>query len=262
MSDEKQQLSHRQMADIHMHIIPGVDDGSYDLSTSEIMVIMAYTQGIRTIFATPHSSAFLYDPPRVVAQFHALQERLASLPLDLRLYLGCEVRCHRRTMHNILSALENGTLPSLNGTRYVLTEFKTSVLPEAAIHMTEQLIRNGWLPVIAHVERYPALFDGHAIPALTEMGCLLQINSYSLVKEEKEAVSARARQLLTEGLVTFLGSDAHRLDHRPPDVRDGLDYLYDHCDAPYADAVAFGNARRLLEPAGRHPNRQRPALCR
>ena len=116
-------------------------------------MIMAYTQGIRTIFAMPHSSAFFYDPSRVIEQFHALPQRPTSLPLALHLYLGCEIRCRCRTIHNILFALEKGTFPSFNGTRYVLTKFKTSVLPEAAIHMTKKLIRNDWIPVIAHVER-------------------------------------------------------------------------------------------------------------
>ena len=46
------------MFDIHMHIIPGVDDGSRDMAMTEAMLNAAWSEGIRAINATPHSSAF------------------------------------------------------------------------------------------------------------------------------------------------------------------------------------------------------------
>lgn len=240
-------LGVRRMADVHMHVIPGVDDGSYHLSMSEDLLILAYRQGVRTVFATPHSSAFSYAPELVLQQFAALQERMAATPFDLRLCLGCEVRCEPPSMDQTLARLERGIYPSLNGTRYVLTEFRTSVRPEQAVEMVERLVRQGWRPVIAHVERYPALCSGSgAIGRIRAEGGLLQINACSLDDEPDPAVRTRARTLLAGGDVSFLGSDAHRMDHRPPSVRHGLDYLYASCPPAEADAVAFGNAERLL----------------
>ena len=52
----------RKMIDIHMHLIPGVDDGSEDEQMALLMLLRAKDQGIRTVFATPHSSAFDEDP--------------------------------------------------------------------------------------------------------------------------------------------------------------------------------------------------------
>lgn len=43
------------MFDIHMHIIPSVDDGSRDMGMSEAMLEQAWLEGIRAIIATPHS---------------------------------------------------------------------------------------------------------------------------------------------------------------------------------------------------------------
>ena len=34
-----------QMTDIHMHIIPGVDDGSFTMEMSETMLMMSWLQG-------------------------------------------------------------------------------------------------------------------------------------------------------------------------------------------------------------------------
>ena len=38
----------------------------------------------------------------------------------------------------------------------------------------------------------------------------------------------------------------HRLIKRPPKMKDGIEWLYEHTDEDYADAVAFGNAEKLL----------------
>lgn len=246
MDKKGRNMAQRRMIDIHMHLIPGVDDGAYDRSMAETMLVMAHMQGVRAIFATPHSSAFFYGHARVQEQFQALRSWLDATPLDMGLYLGCEVRCLPDGMESTLTALRQGILPTLNGSRYVLTEFQTGVLPADAVRMTGRLLEEGWIPVVAHVERYPALFDGHTVRELTERGCLMQINAYSLEGESNEGITGAARGLLHEGLVTFLGSDAHRMDHRPPDVRTGLDYVYAACDRAYANAVAFGNAQKLL----------------
>ena len=237
----------RKMVDLHMHVVPGVDDGSYHLDMSETLLVMAHMQGVRTVFATPHSFAFSYDPERVRRQFEALRDRMSSAPFDLRLCLGCEVRCEPDSMEQTLLRLDRGIYPTLNGTPYVLTEFRTSVLSEQAVRMVEQLTRHGWRPVIAHTERYPALFArSDTIDQILSSGSLLQINAYSLDDEPDSTVVARSRKLLSDGKVSFLGSDAHRLDHRPPSVRHGLAYLYAHCTPAEADAVCFGNAERLL----------------
>lgn len=234
-----------RMADMHMHIVPGVDDGSSSLTMSEHMLALAYLQGVRAVAATPHSFAFACQPELVHRQFQALQARLAASPLDMRLFLGCEVRCEPWEMERTLARLEQGVFPSLNGTRYVLAEFSARVSPDQALEMAAKLRAGGWIPVLAHTERYPALFDG-ALQELSRLGCLFQVNAYSLAEEPDSQTARRARSLLESRLASFLGSDAHRLDFRPPNVRSGLEYLFQTCPPEYAQAAAWGNAERLL----------------
>lgn len=238
-----------RMTDIHMHIIPGVDDGSFTMDMSMSMSVMAYMQGVHTIFATPHSSAFIHHQELVYRNFEELKKKIESTPLGQRLFLGCEVRCEPVHMQDTLRCLKTGRFPSMNGTRYILTEFNTRVQPEDALQMAEQLQAEGWLPVIAHVERYPALFIDNTISQMMDMGCLLQINAHSLDDEPDEKVKEWSRKLLSEEKVSFLGSDAHRMNHRPPSVERGLAYLYEHCRREYADAVCFANAEKLLRLA-------------
>ena len=238
-------MHRKRMTDIHMHIIPGVDDGSFSVEMSMSMLFMAYKQGVREIFATPHSSAFLHDRDFVLDQFASLKEQAEKMPLDMRLYLGCEVRCEPYAMEQTLEQLAGGILPSMNGTGCVLTEFSTRVQPPEALQMVSQLKAGGWLPIIAHAERYPALSDDETIEKMLDLGCRLQINTYSL-EEAEETDAERARKLLQEEKVSFFGSDAHRMNYRPPSVEGGLRYLYRYCREEYADAVAFGNAEKYL----------------
>lgn len=244
-----EEMAERTMIDTHMHIIPGVDDGSLNLDMSKSMLLMAYIQGIRAVFATPHSTAFVLHGRQVQEQFLALKHTVQALPFPLQmpLFLGCEVRCEREQMAGTLELLQNGIFPSMNGTRYVLTEFRTSVSFQDARDITTWLRQEGWRPVLAHVERYPALFEEGGIEQLCQDGCFFQINACSLADEPDHQIMLRARRLLAEGKVSFLGSDAHRLNHRPPSVERGLHYLYDHCAKDYADAVAFLNAEKLFQ---------------
>ena len=235
-----------RMTDIHMHIIPGVDDGSFTVEMSETMLMMSWIQGVRTVFSTPHSSAFLSDPDLVWEQYRLLKERTERLPFSMRLYAGCEVRFEPRDLDEILTHLRTGRIPSMNHTRYVLTEFSTRVLRQEALGMISEIRKEGWIPILAHTERYPDLFAEDTLDRILDMGCYLQINAYSLSDDPEGETAGRAGRLLSEKKVSFFGSDAHRLNHRPPDVEKGLKYLYEHCEAGYADAVAFGNALEML----------------
>lgn len=236
------------MYDIHMHIIPNVDDGSWNMDMSIQMLYMAYEQGIRKIIATPHSSAFAETDNEVEEGFHQLQEIVAKLLPDMHLYLGCEVKCRRVEMDKILEDLSTRRIPTLNKTKYVLIEFSKLIESAEALECVQRIVDAGWYPVLAHVERYSNLFeDDRCIEKLQSMGCLFQINVYSVFDEDNEIIKQNALRLIENKRVTFLGSDAHRTIHRPPSVKYGLQYLYDYYEKEYVDQIAFDNAGKLLD---------------
>lgn len=237
----------KTMIDTHSHLIPGVDDGALDPDMAACMLLQAYDQGIRTVFATPHSGAFHVDAAAVSEGFRRLRERAAFLLPDLRIFMGCEVLCDSSHMDAVLRRLDSGQYPTMNGTDYVLTEFSQWVDGEQALKCVKALTQVGWKPILAHLERYEKLgFDLETADQFRQLGCLIQINAYSLQEEPKETIKAWARELVQRGWVTFLGTDAHRTYHRPPCAKSGLDWLYDNCSRDYADGVARENARRLL----------------
>ena len=180
-------------------------------------------------------------------RFRRLKAQAKQLFPDMALYSGCEAYCEVQRMDAVISALETGKYPSMNGTKYVLTEFSPWVKPEEVKSCAQAFLDHGWKPMIAHMERYEYL---QRLPELVdqfrEMGCFIQINAYSVVEETSPAIRQWARQLLEQRQVDFLGTDAHQTYHRPPSAKTGLRWLYENCEKDYADAVTYGSAQRLL----------------
>lgn len=242
-----------QMTDIHMHLIPGVDDGAMDRNMALGMAFLAWNQGIKKIFLTPHSSAFDQNPETVRERYEQLKDRVSRLLPELSLYPGCEVLCDSCHMEAVLVSLAAGRYPTMNGTRYILAEFSMWAREDAACECANALIGAGWKPIIAHMERYPYLREKMAlVDRLREWGCRVQVNAYSLFEESDEAIKSWARRLVLEKKVDFLGTDAHRTYHRPPCAELGLQWLYENYDSDFADAIAWKNADRLLIGEERH----------
>ena len=237
----------REMIDIHMHLVPGVDDGAEDEQMALLMLLRAKDQGISTVFATPHSSAFDEDPVGTKEKFRQLCARAAQIFPEMQLYPGCEIYCETGRMQTILSGLESGKYPTMNRSRFVLMEFSQWVMPENTTPCVETLVNAGYTPIIAHMERYKYLRDNmELVDGFRELGAKIQINAYSLFEEMEDSIKNWARRLVLERKADFLGTDAHRTYRRPPSAEMGLKWLYDNTDPEYADAISWGNAQRLL----------------
>lgn len=235
------------MTDIHMHLVPGADDGAVDMEMALAMLLRAQEQGIRAVFATPHSDAFRFNPQRTRNQFNLLKDRAALLFPQIQIFPGCEIYCDRDIMSDVLDRLNRGEYPSMNAGKYVLVEFSMWVRPENTLCCMEALVEDGWTPILAHAERYSYLRGNmELLDNFRSMGCKIQINAYSLFEEGQAAIREWARRIVLEEKADFLGTDAHRTDHRPPCAAQGLKWLYENCPEGYADALARGNAQDLL----------------
>ena len=240
-------IPERKMTDIHMHLIPGVDDGAENMEMALAMMLRAREQGISQIIATPHSEVFHYSEEGAKMIYKRLVDAAAKMFPDMKLYLGCEVYCETVMMDQVLEALDSGRYPTMNGTKYVLMEFSQWVYPENTVLCVEALVKAGYRPVIAHMERYLDLRDHmELVDRFRELGALIQVNAYSLFGERDDSIKNWARRLVLEQKADFLGTDAHRTYHRPPSAEKGLNWLYENVEQAYADAIAWGNAERFL----------------
>ncbi len=240
-------IPERNMIDIHMHLVPGVDDGAENMEMALVMMIRAKQQGISQIIATPHSEVFRYSKEGGKIIFKRLVDAAAKVCPDMKLYLGCEVYCETEIMDQVLESLNSGRYPTMNGTKYVLMEFSQWVYPENTVSCVEALVTAGYKPIIAHMERYKYLQDNmELVDRFRDLGALIQLNAYSLFDEMDNSIKNWARRLVQERKVDFLGTDAHRTYHRPPSAERGLYWLYKNVERDYADAIAWQNAELFL----------------
>ncbi len=232
------------MIDLHIHIVPNYDDGARNIDESLAMLKMCAEQGVTDIFCTSHNGYSLEDRDRYVRSFNELKKRARIAGISIRLHKGCEVLCAGDYIDDIIYGLEIGAFPTLGNSKYVLTELYPDTKPSEALLIIKALREHGYNPIIAHMERNSNI-TGLMVNLLIQSGALIQINACSFTEESHSDIRERARELLRNGYVHFIGSDAHRIDHRPPKFNEGVSYIYNTVDKEIADTICFGNALRL-----------------
>ena len=241
--------------DLHCHIVPCVDDGAGNVAMALQMLHMEADQGVRHIACTSHS----FDGRHVGYRqsLKLLQQEWAKQGCGLTLYPGCEIYCPMETPESVLKKVQSKDYALLGNSGYMLLEFDPVSRSRYILDFVRRILdlaaasdTKAKHVVLAHVERYENLADDEAaLNTLLAWGCRIQINAFSLVEEQTASIKAFTRRLLVERTVSFLGSDAHRTDHRPPCVKNGIRYVYDHCDVDYANAVCYENAKQLITGA-------------
>ena len=236
-----------KVTDIHCHIVPNFDDGSTSIKMSMDMIDMLYEQNVRDVFCTSHSWDDNEFKQIYQQNFNELKDIAKSKYPDLTLHPGSEILCDKAEIDYVIESLKNGTLLPLGETKYVLTEFFFDVRPREIIYIVHKLILNGWTPIISHIERYSNVFRDETIECLIDMGALNQVNAYSFCEETDHSRKERARKLLQKRQIHFIGSDAHQIEYRAPNIGSGIEYIRNNCTLEYADQVCYLNANVLLK---------------
>ena len=196
------------MIDVHMHLLPGMDDGSESVETS--LGMLARSAGAEGVCATPHFYADRDTPESFLRRRSAAWARLkAALPEGhIPIRLGAEVRYFEG-----MSRAEELPALCLEGTRLLLLEMPFQPWTERMLAEVDGLSRRGLVPVAAHLERYLELAPKRLLREFWELDLLVQCNAEFFLERR---TSRRALKLLREGRVQLLGSDAHNVGARPP----------------------------------------------
>ncbi len=234
-----------QFFDLHSHILFGVDDGAKTKEEMFAMLEMAYADGIRAICCTPHFSPYLFGDTTVTSQksFEILQAYVAEKHPDMYLFLGHELGYHG----SALKALESGECRSLAGTRYVLVDFPEHVDFFEIQNAMQQILRAGFIPILAHTERYRSLsshFDW--IEDFSAEGGIIQINASSVTGSWGLSAKMLWKKLVRTGLADIIATDGHNLKSRPPKMSVCMEYLSKHCDPYTIRALTWDHACRVI----------------
>lgn len=192
------------MVDIHNHALPFVDDGSADVEQSLNILSESCKDGVTDVILTPHyRNSFNKTPEELEAEFVKFKNAVSERGIPLNVYLGQEIF----VTDALRNQLKNGQVLTLNGTKYVLIEFDYEK-PCEVCETVYELVQAGYIPVVAHIERYSYLNVDDAIE-VKQTGGLIQVNADSIVGENRKRYYGLIKKLFKLGLVDFVSSDIH-----------------------------------------------------
>ncbi len=236
------------MIDLHCHIIPWVDDGAESARVACQMAELSLRNGVDTIVATPHCNLQGSRPnyrdrtfTNVFSMFRAL---LIQHDIPLRVLPGAEVFAHSS---NLQQLLEEERVVTLNHSRYLLVEFNFQTPPEELNALLSMVKSYGYIPVIAHPERYSAVQNAPGLAVQWyEKGYIIQLNKGSILGRLGQTACDTAQYLLSTQTAHVIASDAHDMRGRAPGFQSTMPLLRKFCSPGYISNLLEENPFKIV----------------
>lgn len=209
------------MFDIHSHILHAIDDGPRTITESLATLAQLASEGLTDVVATPHFNDRYPHVPisDVEVRVHELQATAHRQGIEINLWAGHEVHFDG----DVEKALRAGIAGTINRGPYLLLELPSHDFPIYLSTFIGRLRSLGYVPVIAHVERYaPIRRNPDALVPLIELGALTQITASSLTGHFGSSVRTVVETLVKRNLAHVIASDAHAVTDRPSRFQEGM----------------------------------------
>lgn len=224
-------------ADIHQHVLWGLDDGPKTLEQMRALLAQDVSNGISLVFATTHA----YPQMRAfdLALYHERINQANAFCIrqgwKIRILPGCEIH-YCNSVPDLLTA---GRLPALGGSRYVLIEFDPNVTLTQIGKAADNLYHAGYHPVAAHVERYRCLAHSprRAMEMREEYGLTYQMNCRTVLHPVGIWQRRFVRTMLAAQAIDAIATDAHDTLRRPVQIRAAYQQIARQYGADYADSL-------------------------
>ncbi len=197
--------------DIHSHLLPAIDDGSKSMEDTQFLLKSLLDFGITQVVTTPHIIQYVWENThKQILANHAhtklqLQQNGMTNPFAVAAeYLMDDAFVKLFQTDKLLTIKDN----------YVLVEMSYINAPIQLYTILFDLQVAGYIPVLAHPERYLFYhfnFDEYA--KLKNAGCLFQLNMLSVVGYYGPGIAKVADDLLQKGMYDFVGTDVHHERH-------------------------------------------------
>lgn len=230
-------------ADIHSHALCLVDDGPKTEKEMNETVDSLYRDNIRYLCLTPHFHPGFYGNnfEKSNTAFETLSRYVSQTYPDLKLCLGNELHYSP----DCISWLFDGLCRTLNNTRYVLVDFSHNVSQKELSNGLEKLLGNGYLPILAHAERYQNA-SLRLLEEFKQNGVLLQLNAQAILGEFGPAQKHKTKKILSGELADFIASDTHDIQYRASKMLPCYEYIQKKYSVSYANFLMRDNASELI----------------
>ena len=199
------------LTDIHSHLIYDIDDGTKTMEESIELIKLLHQVGFNNLIITPHyieKSKYSANNNEKLKKFNELKKAVKKEKIDINLYLGNEVFIN----NNMLEDIKVGEIYTLNNSKYLLFELP---LHNQILNVTDVIYEiklAGYIPVLAHPERYDYLYKKHSlIDSLKKEGILFQANFGSIIGLHGLKAKRLIKYLLKKDYIDFFGTDLHHL---------------------------------------------------
>ena len=200
-----------QHIDIHSHLLPGIDDGAKNIAESVALIQALQGFGVSEIITTPHVIQYVWNNTNesIIAKAQETRLHLQNHKIDIPLQAAAEYLMDDQ----FVTLSKEKKLLTLKD-NYVLVEMSYINPPIQLYSILFDLQVAGYIPVLAHPERYLFYHNNfNEYLKLQRAGCLFQLNLLSVVGYYGEGISKIANELLQKGMYTYVGSDVHHSKH-------------------------------------------------
>jgi protein-tyrosine phosphatase len=199
-------------ADMHSHLLPGLDDGLQNIEQTVAFIQELQQLGYKKLICTPHILSDLYQnsPETILPKLELVRSALREKNIDVTIEAAAEYMVDIDFENYVKS---NDQLLTF-GKNFILIEMSYVAASNNIENVIFQLRLKGFQPVLAHPERYSYYFNNQdQYNRFIDLGCLLQVNILSLLGYYGEGSKKIAEMLLKNNVVSFVGTDMHHDNH-------------------------------------------------
>ncbi len=211
-------------ADMHSHLIPGIDDGSTDMETTINMLKSFSALGFKKIITSPHVVTDGYNNTSfdIINGRDHVREEIKKNAIDIEFDAIAEYYLDE-SLYSKIAAKDLLTF----GKNYLLVELsylEKQMMVDDAFYKLQVA---GYRIVLAHPERYPYYYenDFKTYHSFKDRNIFFQINLGSLTGKYGKNAKDVAERMIDYNMVDFLGSDLHRLNQFET-LKEALNFPY------------------------------------
>ena len=232
--------------DLHCHILPGIDDGAESFNEAVDIITDANKTGTSIMVLTPHYNHHCNCNERLnkdllTEKYKNFISETEQIDAKIKFFLGSELLADK----NLSEMCRNNEIVTLNASRYVLVEFYFDEKIEKIQTYTDELKSFGYIPVVAHPERYKGLSHNDYF-SLINKGCKFQLNKNSILGKSGQAPKDLSWWMLQNDFVHVIASDCHNSTSRNADLSELYVQMLDKFSPEKINIWMHDNQKRIL----------------
>ena len=219
--------------EIHTHVVFGVDDGAQTEADMYALLDAAHKEGVSTLFATSHVTPGIrpFDFEKYKQHLELARRYCRDKGYALELCAGAEILSTPALERYVWEE----SLPTLGNSNRVLVEFAVKVEFQQIVESVRMLERGGYVPILAHIERYACLQhskNAWKLKELCDVG--YQVNARTVVEGRGFFQDRCVHKWFDAGLIDWVASDAHDCVRRPFMTQKAYNVLRERYGSAYA----------------------------